>query len=121
MTNTTPLVPVDLDKRRHLRVDLNAMCKIEEATGLAFSDIDPNKISSMRLFLWAALLHEDSALTVDEVGSWVHSGNLADVNQAINIALGIAVPSSESDADFPKNTSGSTGSNSGQSGAMISD
>jgi len=119
MTGLAPLVEINLDKPRYLRFDLNAMCEVERVTDRAFSELD-GSLRTMRVLVWAGLLHDDPELTIEDVGSLIHIGHLQHVSDAVGKALDVAMPSSSPGDESPKNPSGSTGSGSGQSGDMIS-
>lgn len=77
MRPTVNAVKVELDKERTLRFDFNAMARFEEVTGMNSFLMDWKKINAiqMRALMWACLVHEDPALTLDQVGSMLHSGN----------------------------------------------
>lgn len=78
-------VSIQLDKQRNLRFDLNAMAAYEEATGKsAFSIGDDINAKSIRALLWASLIHEDEELTIEQVGSMIHTGNMTDITNKIN-------------------------------------
>jgi hypothetical protein len=42
-------------KTYRLCFSMNALCAIEEATGSAVSDLDLNRLTTVRLFVWAGL------------------------------------------------------------------
>ena len=118
MPNLVPMVQIDLDKERHLKFDLNALCEIEILTGQSFSDLDAS-MQTIRIVLWAGLIHEDADLTLQDVGKLIHGGNLAEVNRAVSEAFGATMPDGDADAEPAKNPNSSTGLDSGPSGAMI--
>ncbi len=118
MPNLVPLVEIDLDKPRHLRLDLNAMCEFERVSGKSIAEIG-NSLRDIRIMLWAALIHEDADLTEEGVGALIHAGNLPLVNAALSQAFAVAVPE-PTGAPAPKNRSRSTGSRSGPSGDTTS-
>lgn len=120
MPNLVPLVEIDLDKPRHLRLDLNAMCEFERVSGKSIAEIG-NSLRDIRIMLWAALVHEDPDLTEEGVGSFIHAGNLSLVNAALSQAFMVAMPEPVPGVAPPKNRRRSTGSNSGPSGATTSD
>ncbi len=113
-----PIVKLQLDKARHLRLDLNAMVEFEEETGFHISEANTGKMSILRALLWACLLHEDADLSVEQVGAMIHAGNMAEVGAAVGKAMSAAAP--VPDPDAPKNPGSlPTGSNSGASGDTI--
>uniref|UniRef100_A0A6M3JYZ1 Uncharacterized protein n=1 Tax=viral metagenome TaxID=1070528 RepID=A0A6M3JYZ1_9ZZZZ len=98
-SKTNPKVKIILDKERYLFFDLNAMVAFEEQTGINILnpavqqqlalDMTPKQL---RAFLWACLLHEDSELTLEQVGSWLHGGNADTITKSINEAVTAASP-----------------------------
>jgi hypothetical protein len=76
---------VQLDKPRNLVFDLNAMSLFEEATGKNIFEGGLDKLSAKntRALLWACLVHEDKALTVDQVGKLITSKNMAEVSKTL--------------------------------------
>lgn len=78
-------VIINLDKPRSLRFDLNAMAAYEDATGKsAFAIGDNISATSIRALLWASLIHEDKTLTLEQVGSLIHTGNMTEITSKIN-------------------------------------
>lgn len=76
------IVPIVLGgKTRHLRLDFNALAIIEDRTGVNI--LDPNALTDnltvkkTRSIMYALLKHEDAELTEEDVGAWLHPGNLA--------------------------------------------
>jgi len=103
-----PSVTISLDKERHLLLDLNAMVSFQEATGKNLfkesvakalaRDMSP---MDLRALLWACLLHEDEALTLKQVGSWIHAGNTAEISAGIMEAWSKAIPEVEAKQPRP--------------------
>lgn len=86
-------VAIQLDKERRLKYDLNAFALLKEKHGynlLATTSEEMNDPVAVRAVLWAGLLHEDPAVTIEQVGSWVDVGNLGDVTQTVAEALLLA-------------------------------
>lgn len=74
---TAPTVAIELDKTRHLKLDLNAMAAFEEAAGQSMFTLKENMSARhLRALLWAALLHEDRELTLEQVGAMIHASNM---------------------------------------------
>ena len=97
--NIRPAVPIELDKKRHLLLDLNAMVAFEEETGKNLFDDKVSKAFStsfspkdLRALLWACLLHDDENLTIRQVGSWIHTGNMGDIAGKLATAWSEAMP-----------------------------
>lgn len=86
---TRRLVPIDLDKRRHLLFDFNTLALIETLTErnmLGENAWDDLKAADIRAFLYAGLRHEDPALTLEQVGSLIHVGSVKQVAEALKKA-----------------------------------
>lgn len=87
-------VPIELDRPRTLKADLNALVMIEERTGLnMFTDaLEIKSARHVRAFLWALLRHEDPDLTEEQVGSFITAENLNEISGAITRAFGAGMP-----------------------------
>jgi hypothetical protein len=74
-------------KTRHLKYDLNAIAEISDRLHITVKlnnfaqDLmsTPLSFSALRVLLWAGLRHEDSELTIEQVGSWVDLDNMGEV------------------------------------------
>jgi len=103
---------VELDKKRELRFDLNAMAELEEIYGDFQETMEAlNKklsIKAMRALLYAGLKHEDEGLTLKKVGSMVKMSDLAMLTQKITEAFKADMPE-EKDLEDIKNQDGGTG------------
>lgn len=89
------LIPIQLDKERHLKFDLNAFAELEELYGdinTAFEAMQKGSIKAIRAMLWAGLIHEDKTLTVEQVGSMIDMSNINEVMSAIAQAISEAMP-----------------------------
>lgn len=105
LNKANPGVTITLDKERVLKLDLNAMVTFEEATGKSLmggtfksKDMTPRDLRAM---LWACLIHEDEALTEQQVGSWITVSNLMEVTGKLNEAFEVAMPESEGKQPVP--------------------
>ena len=86
---TRRLVPIDLDKRRHLLFDFNTLALLESLTGrnmLGENAWDNLTAADIRAFLYAGLLHEDPNLKLEQVGSFIHVGSVKQVAEALKKA-----------------------------------
>jgi len=95
MRPTIKTVKIELDKERTLRFDFNALSHFEEATGLNSLDASVWKnlnARNLKAMLWAALKHEDDALTLPQVGAMLHSGNVNYITEKITEAYRAAAP-----------------------------
>ena len=108
VTQARPAVPIELDKSRRILLDLNAMVAFEEETGKNLFD---SKVTAaftknfspkdLRALLWASLLHEDENLTLKQVGSWIHTGNMEEIADKLVAAWVAAVPEGGKDKSSP--------------------
>jgi len=115
-SKVNPKVPIQLDKKRHLLFNLNAMVAFQEATGknlfsrqVAESLAQEMNPADLRAMLWACLLHEDSELTLEQVGSWINPNNMTEIATTLIEAWETASPESEGetdDAPLPANSPG---------------
>lgn len=57
-------------KGKVLRFNMNALAALEDATGASLLDMKPSKFGfkQQRAFVWAALLHEEPKLTLEQAG-----------------------------------------------------
>jgi hypothetical protein len=97
---TAPTVEIELDKKRHLKIDFNAFALAEKETGKNFfSGIDWTSLSAneARALLWAALVWEDPSLTPEAVGSMLFGDNLSSIIEKITEAF---------EKSFPKQAGG---------------
>ena len=80
-----PIVGVELDRPRKLRMDFNAIADFEAESGRRLGTLADGgmSFSDMRAFVWACLRHEDEGLTLHDVGSMLHPGNVLAVTEAI--------------------------------------
>jgi len=81
------LVPVELDRVRHLRLDCGALADAEEQTGRSYLLQGPMSHRDIRAILWAGLRHEDPKLTMEQVGRMVTNRNVNAVLKAIGQAM----------------------------------
>ena len=71
-------IPIDLDKRRHLRFDWNALASLQKECGISLFDLQKMVSTTegairfpfyeFRGLIWAGLLHESKGITLEEVG-----------------------------------------------------
>lgn len=91
----TKLIPIMLDKERHLKFDLNAFAELEELYGdfqVAMDAMTKGSIKAIRAMLWAGLIHEDENLTIKQVGSMIDMTNINEVMTSITKAINEAMP-----------------------------
>lgn len=88
------LVTVELDKKRNLLINLNSMCAFEEKTGKKFLDVTDSlskgewpSVTDFRALFWAALIHEDKDLTLEEVGEMIAPSDMNKLAEAISAGM----------------------------------
>lgn len=101
------VIPVDLDKPRHLCYDFNAFVALEEKFGdvdtalktLQKTDKDGKatlSLKAMRTFIWAGLVHEEEDLTEMQVGKMLSGIDaISELAQKMNEALASSLPEPE--------------------------
>lgn len=94
-------VPVALDRPRTLVIDFNALCKVEEVTGVPMLVGQPafSSMRVMRAMVWAGLLHEDPTLTEERVGEMIGDAGPDVVLGSIMEAYMVAMPDDDEDAE----------------------
>ena len=97
-----PSVLIELDRPRNIRMDTNALVKIEEILGRPLSTMSEmtTGIKEMRIMLYAGLLHEDKSLTLDMIGDLM-DGKMAYVSQKIEEAISLAFAGNGGDTPDP--------------------
>jgi hypothetical protein len=94
-------IPIQLDRERNLKFDLNAFIELEEKYGSiddAFKSLEGGRIKAIRTILWAGLLHEDENLTEKRVGALVTVDKLNEITDKLTEAINKALPTGD-----PKN------------------
>ena len=106
---TTAVVPVELDKKRNLRYDFNALIEIEEMTGKSINIVlgslgsgDDARLSDVRLLIYAGLKWEDPDLTVEETGAIIGLHDITSLTAAISNALKESAPPKDDSAPLAK-------------------
>lgn len=94
-------------KTRTIKFDLNAFGELENLYGdvqAAMAELQKGKIKTIKIVLWAGLLHEEAVLdevtgepikyniTPYQVGSWVDSGALPDIMVKLQQAMTLNLP-----------------------------
>ena len=95
-----PAVKIILDRERHLTLDLNAMVLFEEKTGLSLFGLDTGKLraSELRALIWACLVHEDTNLTIEQVGARITLDNMAEMTTGPTGGFNRALPEKPAEA-----------------------
>ena len=97
-TIKTKNIPIELDRTRYIRYDLNAFAEMEDRYGSvekAMAAIEEGSIKAVRFILWAGLVHEDETLTERQVGAFVGLQEMSDIQDAILNALESANPAED--------------------------
>lgn len=105
----------------HLTIDMNAMCALEDHYGDfnnamktlstlgteekgADGKPKPKKVmKDIRFLLWAALQHDNDALTEHEAAKLITLGNMNEIMNALGAAMQAATPEAENDEKNVKN------------------
>ena len=104
------MVPIVLDKERHLKFDLNAFAEIEEQYGSvdeAMDALEKGSIKALRVVLWAGLIHEEldengnPKITPKEVGSLIDITSLAMLQKKLDEAMTNDLGDSEEAKEAP--------------------
>jgi hypothetical protein len=94
-------IAITLDRPRTLRFDFNALVALGEATGKNplqgefWRTFDEPK--TQRAALWAALLHEDKALTLEQAGNLIDLDRLSEIMGAVAAAINAAMPTKKTE------------------------
>jgi hypothetical protein len=111
-------VIVLLDRERALVYDLNAICSFEEATGLSVVDALRNlTMTNIRALIWAGLLVDDPALTLEQAGALIRFADIAAVTGALRDALRTDLAPGD-DAGRPTNETAPSEANGASTGAV---
>lgn len=85
-----------LDGVEHtLRYTLNAMAELEDEYGTvtkAFEALDNGSIKAVRFVLWAGLLHENEAITVQQVGNLIDIELMSNLQDTMGQAFEASMP-----------------------------
>jgi hypothetical protein len=80
-------IAIQLDKKRNLFLDMNAMAEFEEVTGTSFFELGENfTAKKMRALLWACLIDDDPNLTLKDVGKMINASNMKEIENALSSA-----------------------------------
>jgi hypothetical protein len=99
-----PLIPVDLDRRRYLRLDVAALCLAErdlsdfwgKKTSVYAVLLDmPMGINDLSIIVMHGLRHDDPTLSLPEVKGMLNHSTISTVIQAVTDAWTKATPSAE--------------------------
>lgn len=84
------MVAIELGgKERNLYFNLNSLEIIEELTGQSLDKVTKNvNMKTLKVLVYAGLVHEDKELTVDAVGDMIGFTDIERVSEAIGKAFG---------------------------------
>lgn len=84
MAKEKKMVTINLDKERHLYFTLNSLELIEEMTGTSVDKIGEHmNMKTLKVIVFAGLVHEDKTLTVEEVGDMIGVEKIEEVSKAV--------------------------------------
>lgn len=109
----TSMVPIKLDKPRHLFYSMKGFLYLAERygdAGSAFAKIPSGKDSRMGVdelnalvdLIFAGLMHEDDSLSRDDVARIIDIRRLGFIAEAISKAMATSLPESEGDEGDPR-------------------
>ena len=101
MADLVPIISIDLDKKRNLRFDLNAMITFEEISGKSIGEVLDNKqmdLKMLRALLFACLAWEDKELTLEDVGSFINLPKLGIISTQLRDGMARAMPQAKEGA-----------------------
>jgi len=111
----TPTVEIELDKKRPMALDLNAMVTFEDITGESFFDAMSKMQTMMSAKIVRALLYaclssgdEDIEIVPSDVGRMITAENIPYVTEKILELATLSMPQTEAKGEG-KNESRSTG------------
>ncbi len=93
-----PVIPIQLDRPRTLKITFNTLVEIEQETGKSIMDRATWQdlgVRDLRVILWAALKHEDPSLTIQDVGAMLGPHNMEDIANAIGKAFEVSLARSD--------------------------
>ena len=85
----------------NMRMDFNAICAFEKATGKSFIRFSNDllehgalsmEMSDMRALIWAGLLNENKTLKLEDAGNMIDLTEMDGIAQAITAAISEAFP-----------------------------
>lgn len=84
------MVKIELaGQERRLHYNLNSLEIIEDLTGSTLDKITQNiSMKTLKVLVYAGLIHEDKDLTVEAVGEMIGFGDIQAVSEAIGQAFG---------------------------------
>ena len=82
-------VSVELDKRRVIQFDLNALCEIEDKLGIDLKDLPEVDVNArtLRVLLWAGLLSDDPDITLETAGHLASDNGLQETIAKVGEAM----------------------------------
>ena len=95
-------IEVELDKKRILRFDLNALIDIEDEFGTVwalFERLEKMNMKDIRFALYSGLKHEDKDLTLEKTGELVALQDLNYVLDKIGESLMQSLPDIDEDSE----------------------
>lgn len=95
-----------MDKERELKYTLDSFGLLEDKYGsvdAAFDALGEQKIRDTIYFIWAGLIHEDEALTVEQVGRLIPFSKMGILMEKITEAMEADMPQKEAEATTENN------------------
>ena len=99
MDKVIGIIPIQLDKERHLKFSIGAAIRFKEVTGKDLRDPEVVKqimtdmgLEDLVAFIWACLKWEDRSLALEDVGYMLDFTNLDRIRHDLEEAITISVP-----------------------------
>ena len=103
MRGSMEIIPIMLDKERHLKWTMGGMEKFQEVTGIDVlsGEADPSKFTQKEIvpFMWACLIWEDRALKLEDLKYMVDIEKMIEFTQLLPKIVSAAMPKGEDTAD----------------------
>jgi hypothetical protein len=101
-----PIVTIELDKPRHLKLTLGGMKRFQEVTGKSLlkgfnmAEMSENDLIA---FIWACLIWEDKNLSLEDFGFMLDFSRLNEIQGKLAAALTAGIPKSTESPNPPAN------------------
>lgn len=88
-------VDIELDKKRRLKFNMNALSELEDAMGKPVTQLNNVGMKELRALLWAGLIHENPNLTLQDAGNLIELENIEYIGEKVTEAMTLAFPKGE--------------------------
>jgi hypothetical protein len=120
------VVEIHLDRPRHLKFNHNAFCTMEDVLNVPKEALTKKLLLThrgQRAMLYAALLHEDARLTLNQAGQFFDDYDPAHImdriTEAMRIARPVAKEGEDEDPNVQRSAEDGTGTDSSNKPAVL--